>query len=144
LSDNLFIDEGGLNKGLNATMSVQDAFTWYVNAQKWEKLKEWRFTLANPVLMIEDAVSNGQRVPSTVSKYPCQKFIKCYLPKPKGGKTRWAFESGDSAAGIERQPEDFNYVVHTIILCKNMGGSGSYNSNHWNVQCNGLTAIQDE
>jgi hypothetical protein len=141
LRSNLFVNEKGEHVGLNEDMAAQDPFTWFVNKQKWTCLKDERFTLSNYAQFFTSNTSGSQvRAPiSGVSKFPSQRFKKYWMPKPYG-KTHLSDLNDGTRAGA---PQDFNYIVHTVILCKNMGGSGTHDSLHWNVQVNGTTAFMD-
>ncbi|AXH76444.1 MAG: putative capsid protein [Circoviridae sp.] len=141
LRSNLFINEAGSERGLKDDMAAQDPFTWFINQQKWLLLKDERFTLSNYAQFFTSNTSGSQvRAPiSGVSKFPSQKFKKYYFPCPKGKTKLSDLNDGSRAAA----PTDFNYVTHTVILCKNMGGSGQHNSLHWNLQVNGTTAFMD-
>ncbi|AXH78564.1 MAG: hypothetical protein [Circular genetic element sp.] len=140
LRSNLFINEAGFDRGLKDDMAAQDPFTWFVNKKKWTVLKDERFTLSNYAQFFTSNSSGSQvRAPiSGVSKFPSQRFKKYWLPKPRNKTMLSSFTDSRPAA-----PVDFNYVVHTVILCKNMGGSGTHDSLHWNVQVNGTTAFMD-
>lgn len=138
IQTNLFIDEVNQEKGLLDPMSVQDAFTYLINKQKFQVLRDERFTLVPNVstaytssnnLQLTNAVGPGAGLKS-------QRFRKYYLPVPKN-KIKYDTEHATI------QPVDFNYVVHTIILCKSQGGSGNPDSKGWNVQANGATAYTD-
>ena len=134
IQTNLFIDEINQEKGLLDPMSVQDAFTWLINKQKFQVLKDERFTLyPNQQYTKTDAVNTASG-PNGIAK--SQRFKKYYLPVPKN-KIKYDTEH------TRIQPLDFNYVVHTVILCKSMGGSGNPSSLGWNVQCNGQTSYTD-
>ena len=135
---NLWINESNEERGLLDPMSVQDAFTWIINKQKFICLKDERFTLypsSAGFINSETAVSvTNANGPNGVAK--SQRFKNYYLPVPKN-KTKYDTEH----ASI--QPVDYNFVTHTIILCKSMGGSGNPDSKGWNVQTNGLTSYLD-
>jgi hypothetical protein len=137
IQTNLFIDEINQEKGLLDPMSVQDAFTYLINKQKFQVLKDERFTLypnAFQKRTTEGSIMSVANGPNGVAK--SQRFKKYYLPVPKN-KIKYDTEHATI------QPVDFNYVVHCIILCKSMGGSGEPDSRGWNVQANGATAYTD-
>jgi len=134
---NLWINEANEERGLLDSMSVQDAFTWMINKQKFIVLKDERFTLypnAFQKRTSEGGITTVASGPNGLAK--SQRFKNYYLPIPKN-KTKYDTEH----ASI--QPVDYNFVVHTIILCKSMGGSGNPDSKGWNVQTNGLTSYLD-
>lgn len=136
IQTNLFINEVNEERGLLDDMSVQDAFTWLINKQKFQVLKEERFTLYPNVLASKnsDSAVLTSQGPNGITK--SQRFKKYYLPVPKN-KVKYDTEH------VAAQPVDFNYIVQTIILCKCMGGSGTPNSLGWNVQANGSSAFID-
>ncbi len=136
LSTNLFRDELGRAKGLLSDCATQDQFTWFVNKQFWTILKDERFTLTQP----NNNLSNLSGVSPNVANHKSARFKKYWLPKPK---TKVRFEGNSVDGLIKEEPVDFNYVVHTVILCKN-SSSGERASNHWSVQANGATAFIDE
>ena len=138
ISTNLFRDESGGAQGINAECATQDVFTWFVNKQFWTVLKDERFTLASPVLNSASTASRQYQPSVTTNK--SARFKKYWLPKPK---TKVRFEANAVDGVIKQEVVDFNYVVHTIILCKNTS-SGERASNHWNVQANGATQFIDE
>jgi len=137
LSTNLFRDEAGNAKGITAQCATQDMFTWFVNKQFWTILKDERFTLA-PTL-ISRTTDNPIMFNTNGKSYPNSRFKKYWLPKPK---TKVRFESNTVNDLIKNEIVDFNYVVHTIILCKNVS-SGERASDHWSVQANGATQFID-
>ena len=136
IRSNLWINESNEERGLLDPMSVQDAFTWIVNKQKFQVLRDERFTLvpSQGGYSGNDSGLTNSQGPNGIAK--SQRFKNYYLPTPKN-KTKYDTEH----ASI--QPVDFNFVVHTIILCKSMGGSGNPDSKGWNVQTNGLTSYMD-
>lgn len=137
---NLFLDEQGKPKGLISDCATQDQFTWFVNKQMWTVVREERFTLAAPTLSyIATSTPEQFQVPTNVKQHPSTRFKKYWLPKPRN-KVRYPF---GSAIGSTLEPIDYNFITHTIILCKNTS-SGERASNHWNVQVNGATAFIDE
>lgn len=138
ISTNLFRDESGGARGINAECATQDVFTWFVNKQFWTVLKDERFTLT-PTL-ISRTTDNPIAFNTNGNNYPSSRFKKYWLPKPK---TKVRFEANTVDGVIKQEVVDFNYVVHTIILCKNTS-SGERASNHWNVQANGATQFIDE
>lgn len=143
LSTNLFRDEAGRAKGLLSDCATQDVFTWFVNKQFWSVLKDERFTLCAPTLLdINTSSSNAQAraFAPNVMGHKSSRFKKYWLPKPK---TKVRFEGNAVDGVIKEEVVDYNYVVHTIILCKNTS-SGELSSDHWNVQANGATAFIDE
>lgn len=133
LGYNLFLDEQGKPKGIIDSMATQDAFTWFVNKQMWTVVREERFTLA------ASTTTTSQVFPTSVSQHKSSRFKKYWLPKPST-KVRYPF---GSAIGTTLEPIDYNFITHTVILCKNTS-SGERPSNHWNVQVNGATAFIDE
>lgn len=135
---NLFLDEQGKPKGLISDCATQDQFTWFVNKQMWTVVREERFTLTSPAIL-QSATENNRFVAPNVNTHPSARFKKYWLPKPRN-KVRYPF---GSAIGSTLEPIDYNFVTHTIILCKNTS-SGEQPSNHWNVQVNGATAFIDE
>lgn len=138
IKDNLWIDNSGKEIGLTNDMGALEPFSFLVNKQKFQVLKDYKFTLcANSYGATLDAplpYSAG------VKQYPSSKMLKCYYPIPRG-KTKWAFRDGVSVSNP--QPIDFNYVVHTVILCRVRGSVAGYESANWSVQCNGTTAVLD-
>lgn len=134
---NLFLDEQGKPKGLISDMATQDAFTWFVNKQMWTVVKEERFTLAGNLL--SRTTDNPIAISTNNEKYKSSRFKKYWLPKPRN-KVRYPF---GSAIGSTLEPIDYNFITHTIIICKNTS-SGERPSTHWNVQVNGATAFIDE
>lgn len=136
IQTNLFIDEINQEKGLLDPMSVQDAFTWMINKQKFQVLKDERFTLYPSLLATKntDSAVLTSAGPNGIAK--SQRFKRYYLPVPKN-KIKYDTEH------TRIQPLDFNYVVHTIILCKSMGGSGNPDSRGWNCQVNGQSVYTD-
>lgn len=137
IQTNLWINEANEERGLLDPMSVQDAFTWLINKQKFYVLKDERFNLfpnAFQKRTSEGGITNVASGPNGYAK--SQRFKNYYLPIPKN-KTKYDLEHATS------MPVDYNYVTHTIILCKSMGGSGNPDSKGWNVQVNGLTTFLD-
>lgn len=136
IRSNLWINESNEERGLLDPMSVQDAFTWIINKQKFIVLKDERFTLYPSVLASKntDSAVLSSQGPNGIGK--SQRFKNYYLPTPKN-KTKYDVDH----ASI--QPVDYNFVTHTIILCKSMGGSGNPDSKGWNVATNGLTSYID-
>lgn len=139
LSTNLFRDEAGRAKGLLSDCATQDIFTWFVNKQFWSILKDERFTLCAPVLL-RSGDSNARLISPNVHNYKPTRFKKYWLPHPQ---TKVRFESNTVGGVIQEEVVDYNYVVHTIILCKNTS-SGERPSQHWSVQANGATQFIDE
>lgn len=143
LALNLFRDESGENKGILSECATQDQFTWFVNKQFWTVLKDERFTLAAPV---QNSVAPSAATPLTttyspnVSTHKSTRFKKYWLPKPT---TKVRFEPNTVSGLIKQEVVDYNYVVHTIVLCKNTS-SGERASNHWSIQANGGTQFIDE
>lgn len=118
LRSNLFINESNEERGLLDPMSVQDAFTWLINKQKFQVLRDERFTLVPTIAGFsgnDTSIINGVG-PNGIVK--SQRFKNYYLPKP-ANKTKYDTEH------VSIQPVDYNFVVHTVILCKSMGGSGN-------------------
>jgi len=136
---NLFLDEQGKPKGIIDSMATQDAFTWFVNKQMWNVVKEERFTLAAPLINQRSTTTFTAGLGAAVQQHPSSRFKKYWLPKPST-KVRYPF---GSAIGTTLEPIDYNFITHTIILCKNTS-SGERASNHWNIQVNGATAFIDE
>jgi hypothetical protein len=134
---NLFLDEQGRPKGLISDCATQDQFTWFVNKQMWTVVREERFTLQSPLITGRDTAPIT--VSSGTKQHNSSRFKKYWLPKPKT-KVRYPF---GSAVGTTLEPIDYNFVTHTIIICKNTS-SGERASDHWNVQVNGATAFIDE
>jgi hypothetical protein len=134
IAKNLFRNEEGNARGINSDCATQDIFTWFVNKQFWTVLKDERFTLATPTL------AAGNVFPVTVSQHKSSRFKKYWLPKPKD---KVLFRSNTVGGVARNEVVDYNYVVHTIILCKN-ASTGERPSNHWSVQANGATAFIDE
>lgn len=134
---NLFRDESGENKGILSECATQDQFTWFVNKQFWTVLKDERFSLT-PVLLTR-TTDNPIAFNTNSKDYPSARFKKYWLPKPS---TKVRFEPNAVDGLIKQEVVDYNYVVHTIILCKNTS-SGERASNHWNVQVNGGTQFID-
>ena len=140
LSTNLFRDELGRAKGLLSDCATQDQFTWFINKQFWTILKDERFTLATPTITNVASSALVRAYSPNVQPHKSARFKKYWLPKPK---TKVRFEGNSVDGLIKEEPVDFNYVVHTVILCKN-ASSGERPSNHWSVQANGATAFIDE
>ena len=136
---NLFLDEQGKPKGIIDDMATQDAFTWFVNKQMWTVVKEERFTLTTPVITNVASDALVRAYAPNVKNHPSSRFKKYWLPKPST-KVRYPF---GSAIGTTLEPIDYNFITHTVILCKNTS-SGERASNHWNVQVNGASAFIDE
>jgi hypothetical protein len=136
IATNLFRNESGNAAGINSEIATQDAFTWFINKQFWTVLKDERFTLATPYLNNENNSSYGPNV----SSHKSSRFKKYWLPKPKN---KVIFRSNTVDGVARNEIVDYNYVVHTIILCKNTS-SGERPSTHWSVQANGATAFIDE
>lgn len=134
---NLFLDEQGKPKGLISDCATQDQFTWFVNKQMWTVVREERFTLQAPLLSGRDSAPLA--IASGTKAHNSARFKKYWLPKPRT-KVRYPF---GSAIGTTLEPIDYNFITHTIILCKNTS-SGERPSNHWNIQVNGATAFIDE
>lgn len=135
IKDNLWINNSGNEIGLASDMGSLEPFSFLVNKQKFQVLKDYKFTLcANTMGSATNPYSAG------VKQYPSSKQIKCFYPVPRG-RTKWAFRSGISVSNP--QPIDFNYVVHTVILCRVRGSVTNYMSDNWSVQCNGTTAVLD-
>lgn len=141
LATNLFRNEAGEAVGITEECASQDLFTWFINKQFWTILKDERFTLAAPLLtQRNDSTSvQAQQSVSNVAQYPSARFKKYWLPKPT---TKVRFESNAVDGVIKNEVVDYNYVVHTIILCKNTS-SGEQDSRHWSVQANGATQFLD-
>ena len=144
IATNLFRNEEGNARGINSECATQDIFTWFVNKQFWEVIKDERFTLATPLHTALDlspsANNETQQLISNVKTHKSTRFKKYWLPKPKD-KVIFRSKTVDGVA--RNQIVDYNYVVHTIILCKNTS-SGERPSTHWSVQANGATAFIDE
>ena len=135
---NLFLDEQGKPKGLISDCATQDQFTWFVNKQMWTVVREERFTLTAPQL-ITSGGSEARVIAPNVTNHKSARFKKYWLPKPRN-KVRYPF---GTAIGTTLEPIDYNFITHTILICKNTS-SGERASNHWNVQVNGATAFIDE
>ena len=135
LATNLFRDEAGNAKGILSECATQDQFTWFVNKQFWTILKDERFTLTTPVLTNVASSALVRAYQPNIKNHPSSRFKKYWLPKPK---TKVRFETNTVDGLIKEEVVDYNYVVHTIILCKNTS-SGERPSTHWNVQVNGAT-----
>ena len=145
LRTNLFIDENGNYKGLVDDTSTGDIFNWVCNTQKWEKCMESRFTLKALVLPYTSG-NTGAGVYTRLNldgtpNYPAQKTIKYYMPVPKK-KVTFGFQES-TATPPQGQPTNFNYVYHTVILCRLQGGTVQLPSTTWNVQATGSTAMLD-
>lgn len=136
LTDNLFLSLAGEESGLTNDWASLELFDAIVNKSKWTVLKDTKFTLA-----ANTVYGAAAAYPTSVKQYPNMKKFKCYLPKPKG-KTRWSFQVGTSVT--YPQPVDYNYIVHTIILCRVMGTPAGFTSDNWCVQTNGHTVLIDE
>lgn len=134
IGTNLFRNEQGNARGINSDIATQDIFTWFVNKQFWIVLKDERFTLSTP------STSAVNVFPTTVSQHKSSRFKKYWLPKPKN---KVIFRSHTVDGVGKNEIIDYDYVTHTIILCKNTS-SGERPSNHWSVQANGATAFIDE
>ena len=115
LGYNLFLNEEGKPRGIISDMATTDAFTWFVNRQMWTVLKDERFTLAGNVLSRTSGTTSAMTFQSSVSQHKPSRFKKYWLPKPNT-KVRYPF---GVATGTTLEPVDFNYITHTIILCKN-------------------------
>ncbi len=139
LATNLFRNEEGNARGINSECATQDVFTWFVNKQFWIVLKDERFTLAAPTI-VQSATENNRFIAPNVHEYKASRFKKYWLPKPK---TKVIFRSHTVDGVAKNEIIDYDYVTHTIILCKNTS-SGERPSNHWSVQANGATAFIDE
>ncbi len=134
---NLFLDEQGRPKGIISDCATQDPFTWFVNKAHWTVLKDERFTLAVPYATYN--TGSDVAIASGVNQYKSSRFKKYWLPKPTE-KVKYPF----GTAGVTVfEPLDYNFVVHTVILCKNKS-SGERKSDHWNVQVNGATQFIDD
>ncbi len=145
LRTNLFRDENGDSKGLADDTSVADLFNWSVNTTKWEKCHEMRTTLKSFVLPYTPG-NTGAGVYTRLNldgtpKYPSQITYKKYLPVPKK-KVDFGFQDS-TATPPTAQPINFNYVYHTVILCRCQASTSQVPSATWNVQVNGATAMLD-
>lgn len=141
LATTLFIDERGEEVGLTSAGAAQDCWTHFINKQKWQVLTDERFTLANCAAHSSD-INQTALTPSFVSgisRHPSQKFVQKYMPKVTR-KIRWGFNPGSTIV-TPTQPIDYNYVVHSIFLCKSQNLFDT--SRNWQVECNGTTAIMD-
>ena len=138
LGTNLFRNEEGNARGINSEVATQDIFTWFINKQFWIVVKDERFTLA-PTLLTR-TTDNPIAFNTNGKNYPSSRFKKYWLPKPK---TKVIFRANTVDGVTENEVVDYDYVTHTIILCKNTS-SGERPSNHWSVQANGATAFIDE
>lgn len=139
LATNLFRDEAGRAKGLISDSATQDLFTWFVNKQFWTVLKDERFTLSTPTFATATLVDT-LAYSSNVQPNKSSRFKKYWLPHPQ---TKVRFEGNNVGGVIKEEVVDYNYVVHTVILCKSTA-SGERPSNHWSVQTNGATQFIDE
>lgn len=139
LATNLFRNEEGNARGINSNCATQDVFTWFINKQFWTVLKDERFTLCAPTLLKSDT-TDARFLTSAVSKYPSFRFRKYWLPKPSN---KVIFRSNTVDGVARNEIVDYNYVVHTILLCKN-NSAGERASDNWSVQANGATAFIDE
>jgi len=140
IAKNLFRNEEGNARGINSEIATQDAFTWFINKQFWTVLKDERFTLACPLLNQRSTSTFQSGISPAVQQHKSTRFKKYWLPKPSN---KVIFRSNTVAGVARNEVIDYNYVTHTIILCKNTS-SGERASNHWNVQANGATAFIDE
>lgn len=142
IGKNLFRNENGDARGINSECATQDVFTWILNKQFWTVLKDERFTMAVPLLTqrTDGAANQIQQSVPNVTPHKSSRFKKYWLPKPKD---KVLFRSNTVDGVARNEIVDYNYVVHTIILCKNTS-SGEQASNHWSVQANGATAFMDE
>lgn len=138
LGTNLFRNEEGNARGINSDCATQDVFTWFVNKQFWIVLKDERFTLSAPSYLSASSV-NFQYAPN-VNTHKSSRFKKYWLPKPKD---KVIFRSHTVDGVARNEIIDYDYVTHTIILCKNTS-SGERPSDHWSIQANGATAFIDE
>ena len=136
---NLFLNESGEPRGIISDIATQDVFTWFVNRQMWTVLKDERFTLAGNVLNRTGGDASAFAIASPVTQHKSSRFKKYWLPK-SNTKVRYPF---GVASGDTLEPVDFNYITHTVILCKNTS-TGERPSYHWNLTCNGATAFIDE
>lgn len=141
LQSSLFIDERGETVGLASPGAAQDAFTWFINKQKWHVLMDKRFTLANAAAQSNDITASAltPSFTSGISKHPSQKFIQKYMPR-HNKRVRWGFSPVAPVVGTQ-EPVDYNYVVHTIVLCKSQNLYDT--SRNWQLEVNGTTALVD-
>jgi hypothetical protein len=140
IATNLFRNESGNAAGINSEIATQDAFTWFINKQFWTVLKDERFTLTTPTITNVASSALVRSYAPNVAGHKSARFKKYWLPKPKN---KVIFRSNTVDGVARNEIVDYNYVVHTIILCKNTS-SGERPSTHWNVQANGATAFIDE
>ncbi|AXH77716.1 MAG: putative capsid protein [Cressdnaviricota sp.] len=139
LATNLFRNEAGEAVGISTDCATQDVFTWFINKQFWTILKDERFTLSTPVITNVASSALVREYQPNVDSHPSARFKKYWLPKPT---TKVRFEPNTVGGVIKDEVVDYNYVVHTIILCKNTS-SGERPSTHWSVQANGATQFID-
>ncbi len=145
LRSNLFIDENGNYKGLADDTSVADLFNWQINKAKWECVHQDFFTLKAMVLPYTPG-NTGSGVYTRLNldgtpRYPSQKTIKHYLNVPKK-KVDFGFQDSTSTPP-SGQPVNFNYVYHTVVLCRVQSSTSQVPSATWNIQANGSTALLD-
>ena len=140
IATNLFRNESGNAVGINSEIATQDAFTWFINKQFWTVLKDERFTLTTPVITNVASSALVRSYAPNVAQHKSARFKKYWLPKPRN---KVIFRSNTVDGVARNEIVDYNYVVHTIILCKNTS-SGERPSTHWSVQANGATAFIDE
>jgi hypothetical protein len=140
LGTNLFRNEEGNARGIDSECATQDVFTWFINKQFWIVLKDERFTLSTPTVLAQNVENAARAFPSNVTHHKSSRFKKYWLPKPKD---KVIFRSHTVDGVAKNEIIDYDYVTHTIILCKNTS-SGERPSNHWSVQANGATAFIDE
>lgn len=141
LATSLFIDERGIEVGLTSAGATQDCWTHFINKQKWQVLCDQRFTLANAAAHSND-INQTALTPSfvsAISRHPSQKFMSKYMPKVDK-KIRWGFNPTAPIVG-PTQPVDYNYVVHTIVLCKSQNLYDT--ARNWQIEVNGTTSLID-
>jgi hypothetical protein len=138
IATNLFRNEEGSSRGINSECATQDIFTWFINKQFWTVLKDERFTLATPLTSYNNSAPLA--IGAGLTQHKNARFKRYWLPKPSN---KVIFRA-NTVDGVQRNEiVDYNYVVHTIILCKNTS-AGERPSDHWSVQANGATAFMDE
>jgi hypothetical protein len=142
LGENLFIMGDGNEKGLLSNMGSLEPFDALINKQKWIVLGDQRFTLCANTVATNSSSGNTLVYTSNVQQHPSSKFIQRYLPKPNK-RTKWSFPPSGGITTPVSEPVDFNYITHTIILCRVKGALSGYKSNHWSVQTTGTTSVLD-
>ena len=145
LATNLFIDETAEEVGLNSSGGVQQKFRWRVNKRKWYCLRETYFNLSNVsgVYKAQGVATAGalNQLTNQTPRYPTQKSLTINIPVPKG-KTKIDFDPSDV---LNDHPKgtinNYNYVVHTIILACKAGDA--FGAHDWAVETHGQTVFVD-